>query len=335
MTLYLNDHDVDSLLSQDDAFQCVDKAFRLLAEGSAINVPRQRTAMQKAVLNVMWALAPTEGTMGVKAYPVVRSDVTQGAVLTLLVYAFESGELLGVIKADRLGQLRTGAASAVATRSLARADSTVLAIYGTGFQAETQAMALAKELPALQTIHVVGRSQHRRDAFVARLRRDLGLQVLVSDPESAARLAHVICTATGSTEPVLRGDWLQPGTHINAVGSNTITKREIDRTVLERASLITVDDKAVSLAEGGDFIANGWDQSPVVPLGDVLTLQQEGRQSPDEITLFESHGLALQDLICATMVLGKAQHDRAKSSSLGYSLSPTKTQCPSDQARSK
>jgi alanine dehydrogenase len=306
VTLYLNDDAVAALLPASDAFQCVDEAFRLLAEGQATNVPRQRTGMGDSVLNVMWALAPSEGTMGVKSYPIVRTDVTQGAVLTLLVYSFNSGQLLGIIKADRLGQLRTGAASAVATSVLARPDSEILAMYGTGFQAETQVLALARVMPKLQTILVVGRNQRRRDSFIERLRNLLEIDVQGSEPERAARSADVISTATGSAEPVVLGRWLKPGTHINAVGSNNSTKREIDRAVLERASLTVADDRAVALVDGGDFIVNEWGQTNVASMGDVLTSRVPGRRDPTEITLFESHGLALQDLICASLIIRRA-----------------------------
>jgi ornithine cyclodeaminase/alanine dehydrogenase len=307
MTLYLNDEDVQALLPVDDAFECVSKAFHLLSEGQATNVPRQRTGAGSSVLNVMWALAPSEGTMGVKSYPIVRTDVTQGTVLTLVVYSFSSGELLGIVKADRLGQLRTGAASAVATKSLARPDSKIMAIYGTGFQAETQVSALTRVLPELQTVLVVGRNRQRRDAFIHRLRNTINVDVQASEPEPAARSADVISTATGSAEPVIFGRWLKPGTHVNAVGSNNSTKREIDRSVLERAALIVADDCAVALIDGGDFIANDWDQGGVISMGEVLTSRTPARRYQDDITLFESHGLALQDVVCASLVLRRAQ----------------------------
>lgn len=306
MTRYIDDKDVASLLSQADAVHEVDKAFRLLADGRARNAPRQRSQMDNMVLNVMWAFAPTEGVAGVKAYPIVRTDVTQGAVLTLLLYSFTSGELLAVLKADRLGQLRTGAASAVATRALARDDAKVLTIYGTGFQAETQALAQAEVMVNLETVLVVGRHTGRRHSFIERLRQKLSVDVREAEPETAARSADVISTATGSADPVLMGNWLEPGTHINAVGSNNAEKREIDREVLERAGLIACDDLEVAAIDGGDFIANAWNQSSVTPLGDVLTGRALGRQNADEITIFESHGLALQDVVCAAHVLRKA-----------------------------
>jgi ornithine cyclodeaminase/alanine dehydrogenase len=306
MTLYLHDADVCELLPLQDAVTCVEQAFRLLSEGTAVNVVRRRTLVEHVSLNVMWAAAPTLGVLGVKEYPVVRGDVTQGAVLTLLLHSFTTGELLAVVKADRLGQLRTGAASAVATRVLARPDSQTLAVYGCGFQAETQVLAQAAVLPQLRAVRVVGRGAQRRDEFVSRIRRALDIEVTTAHPQEAAESADVIVTATGSAEPVLTGEWIAAGTHINAVGSNVAAKREIDRSLLDRVAVLAVDDRNVAAEECGDLIANDWDQAGVVALGDVLTGRASGRSSHEEITLFESQGLALQDVTCAALVHGRA-----------------------------
>lgn len=306
MTIYLDDEIVAAHLGTKDAFDCVQSAFRLLADGEAQNSPRRRSQSGTAMLNVMWALAPTEGVMGVKAYPVVRTDVSQGSVLTLLLYAIDTGELLAVIKADRLGQIRTGAATAVASQAMARTDSEVLSVFGTGFQAETQVRALVDALPSLRTVRVVGRSLARRDTFIARLRHELTLEVLADEPESATRAADIIVTATGSADPVVHGVWVRPGTHINAVGSNTATKREVDRAVLEKSALILVDDRDVAERDCGDLIANDWDQAAIGTIGDLLTGRISGRKSDDEISLFESQGIALQDVICAALVFSRA-----------------------------
>jgi len=307
VTVYLDDDFVAAHLSTSEAFDCVERSFRLLADGTATNAIRRRSQSGNAVLNVMWALAPTEGTMGVKSYPVVRTDVTQGTVLTLLLYSMETGELLSVMKADRLGQIRTGAATAVASAALARPESEVLAIFGTGYQAETQVRALAAAMPGLNAVRVVGRSAARRDAFIERMGAELRLEMVADEPEHAASVADVIVTATGSAEPVLRGAWLRPGTHINAVGSNVITKREVDREVLERSAVIVVDDRDVARADCGDLVANDWEVGSVGTVGEVLTGRIPGRSSADDITLFESQGLALQDVVCGALLLSRAR----------------------------
>jgi alanine dehydrogenase len=306
MTVYLSDEDVSSLLSIQDAFDQVDTTFRLLSDGSAVNAPRRRAQSGDAVLNVMWAVAPTEGVMGVKAYPVVRSGTSQGTVLTLLLYSVATGELLAIIKADRLGQLRTAAATAVASVALARPDSKVLSVYGTGFQAETQITALVSAMPALESIRVVGRNAERREAFITRMRSQLSIEIRQDSPEDAARAADVIITATGSVDPVIEADWVRPGTHVNAVGSNLATKREIDRKLLEKAAVIVVDDREVAALDCGDLIVNGWDLATVGTIGDVLTGRTNGRDSADAITIFESQGIALQDVVCASLVISRA-----------------------------
>lgn len=306
MPLYLDDDVVASQLSSQDAYACVERAFRLIADGSATNAVRQRSQSGTAVMNVMWALAPTEGVMGVKAYPVVRRDVSQGSVLTLLLYAIDTGELLSVINADRLSQIRTGAATAVATKAMARSDAEVLSVYGTGLQAETQIKALVSALPHLRSVHVVGRNVERRDEFIARIREELNVDVREDEPESAARVADVIVTATGSADPVIRGSWLKAGTHVNAVGSNMAIKREVDRAVLEKATLILVDDRDVAQTECGDLIANGWDPASVGTIGELLAGNIPGRTSPEDITVFESQGLALQDVVCAAFIVRRA-----------------------------
>lgn len=306
MTLYLDDEAIAAQLSSQDAFDCVEKAFRLLADGAATNAPRQRSRAGSVTLNVMWSMAPSEGVMGVKAYPVVGKGVSQGSVLTLLLYSTETGELLAILKADRLGQIRTGAATAVATKAMARADSTVLSVFGTGFQAETQVRALAHALPGLRSVRVVGRDVERRASFIDRMRNELDLEIRADEPESAARAADVIVTATGSADPVVIGDWIRPGTHVNAVGSNAPDKREVDRELLMKTGLILVDDRDVAELDCGDLIVNGWDTTTVGTVGELLTGRILGRRDDDQITLFESHGIALQDVVCAALVFSRA-----------------------------
>lgn len=307
MTVYLDDEAVAAHLSQADAYECVERSFRLLADGEATNAPRRRSSDAGATLNVMWAIAPTEGLMVVKAYPVVRVETTQGAVLTLLVYSTETGELLAVMKADRLGQIRTGAATAVATAALARADSEVLALFGAGFQAETQLRAAAGVLRSLRSVRVISRSEERRDAFISRMGEELSLEITAESPEAATRSADVIITATGSADPVFDGDWVRPGTHVNAVGSNSSQKREVDRTLLDRASVLVTDDREVAQLDCGDLLLNGWDPVTVPTLGEVLTGRIAGRRNRDEITVFQSQGLAIQDLVCAAWVLAQTR----------------------------
>lgn len=308
MGLLLDERLVDTLLTPQDAMASVERAFLLLAEGSAVNEPRRRTRADGTTLNVMWALAPTLDAVAVKTYPVVRSDVSQAAVIAILLFSCSTGRFLGMVQGDLLGQRRTAAASALATRLAARPDSASLAVFGTGYQAAAQVRAVAAVLPALREVHVVGRTAHRRDAFLAALSADLpGLRVTGAGPEQAVRAADVVITATGSTEPVFDGDWLQPGTHVNAIGSNQPNSRELDGTALSRAACLMVDSREVAATEGGDLLANGVDVARATEFADVVAGTVRARRQASDITIFESHGLALQDLVCGLHVLRAAE----------------------------
>jgi ornithine cyclodeaminase/alanine dehydrogenase len=308
MAVYLNDEVVASQLSIAEAVDCVDAAFRSLARGEAENAARMRMAAGSAVMNVMWACAPAIGTMGVKSYVTAGRGVTRGTALTLTLYSMETGEMVALVEANRLGQIRTGAATVIATRAMANEDPASLSVYGTGFQAEYQARALLETMATIAEVRVVGRDQRRRGAFIQRLAGEFEhVRFLAADPESAASSADIIVTATNAAMPLFEAEWLRPGTHINAVGSNAPGKREISRQVLQRAGLILVDDKEVAEKECGDLLVNQWDMSGIGTLGDLLLGNIPGRSRSDEITVFESQGLAVQDLVCGAAVVARAQ----------------------------
>lgn len=315
MALFLREAEVEALLTLPDAISAVEDAFGMLGSGEAADHPRGRAGAGGAVLNAMWAIAPTIGAMGVKSYPIVRSDVTQSSTSTFVLYNLPEGRLEAIMEADTLGQLRTGAASAVATKHLARPESKVLTVFGAGWQAESQVAALARVLPNLERVLVVGRSEERRDRFVAKMEENLGVTVEAADPEEAVRAADVLVTITGSTEPVFDGAWLEPGIHINAAGSNFAGKRELDEVAVGRAGLVVADSAEVARLESGDLISNGFDWGRLQEVGAVVVGKAPGRRTQGEITLFESHGLALEDLACAAKVL-----DRARDAGAGAEL---------------
>lgn len=308
MTLLLDEQSVARLLEPADALAGVETSFRLLAEGGAVNEPRHRTQAGSATLNVMWALAPSLDALAVKSYPVIRADVSQATVILLMLFSHSTGECIAMVQADLLGQRRTAAATALATRLAARPDSAALTIFGTGYQAFGQAEALAAFLPRLREIRVVGRDRARLEQFVSRV-RDLfpHAAVTAAEAEEAVRSADVVVTATGAAEPLFDGSWLRPGTHVNAIGSNQARNRELDVTAMARANQVIVDSRAVAALECGDLLANGMDVSGTVELGDVLVGRAGGRRADSDITIFESHGLCLQDLVCGMHVVSAAQ----------------------------
>lgn len=306
----LTEDQVVQLLSPAEALAAIEESFVWLAEGTVADFVRWRGTFEGATLSMMGAVAPPLGVAGVQSYPIVNQAVTQGSAFMLVLYGLPSGQCVAVIESGTLSQLRTGAASAVAARCLAREDSETLTVFGAGWQAEGQVLALLDVLPKLRRVLVVGRSEERRDAFVGHLRERLAVEVDAPGAEEATRAGDVIVTATGSAEPVFDGEWLQPGTHITAMGSNFATKREIDAVTLERSACVAVDSVPVAQEIGGDFLLNGFPPERAVPLGDVLTGRAPGRRRASDITVFKSHGLALQDVVCGARVLRALREQR-------------------------
>jgi ornithine cyclodeaminase/alanine dehydrogenase-like protein (mu-crystallin family) len=305
MALLLKEADVKELLTMDDALPVIEDAFASVATGDAVNVPRVRGTLPEVTLNVLAAVSRKLDAAVVKCYPVVRKDVTVGSSLTVLVYRISTGALDAIVEASVLGQVRTGAASGVAAKYMARPDSRVMTIFGAGFQAQSQVEALTRAIPTLERINVVSRSAERARQFCSGL---TGVEAVhVKDIEQAIAAADVITTATGSARPLFDGAWLRPGVHVNAVGSNYAEKRELDAAAVRRASRIVVDDVAVAKIESGDLIGADLDWSSIRPLSDVVAGRAPGRASRDEITLFESQGLGLEDLAVACHVVRRAR----------------------------
>lgn len=311
MALLLREDDVRRLLTMDEALEVVEDSFRALARGEAATFPKQRSAMPGVSLNVLCAIWKTLDAAGIKCYPIVRQDITVGSSFTMLIYRISTGTMIGIVEANALGQIRTGAASGVASRHLARPDSRVMTLFGAGWQAESQLEAIARVLPGLERINVVGRSPERTQRFCRTMADRLRLEVVVSsDPKQAVAEADVVTTATGSRQPVFDGRWLRPGVHINAIGSNYADKQEVDATTVQRADRIVVDDVAVARVECGDLLAvERLDWNAVEPLCNIVGGVVSGRTLSSEITLFESHGLGLEDLAAASRVLERA-HER-------------------------
>lgn len=299
MPLLLSEADVKSILTMPLALEAVEKSFRLLSEGSALVHPRRRLHIPgKAYLHYMAAVDIADGYMGLKTYAISREV---GRFLVTLFSA--NGELLALIEADYLGQARTGAASGVATRLMARADARTVGIIGTGLQAHTQLEAIAN-VRKLERIRAFGRDQQRRERFAREMTERLHIPVeAVSSAEQAVRDADIVVTSTSSVTPVLEGRWLQPGMHINAIGTNFAHKRELDDEAVRRSDVIAADSVEQSKIEAGDLIQAFGDDtsrwSQVHEFADVVAGKLPGRSNPNEITLFKSNGVATEDIVVA------------------------------------
>jgi ornithine cyclodeaminase/alanine dehydrogenase-like protein (mu-crystallin family) len=307
VALLLTEAEVTELLPMSLALEAVEEVFRWQGEGLLTNRPRVRLPVSGGLLHVMPAALPEARVMGLKAYATVRGR----AKFVVLLFSAESAALLAVIEADRLGQMRTGAASGVATKHLARADADRVGCYGTGWQARSQLEAVCA-VRQVREARVYGRDGARRARFAEEMTALLGVPVTpVEHPEAAAREASILITITSSRTPVLEGRWISPGAHVNAAGSNALQRAELDVEAIRRASLVVTDSVEQAKLECGDLVAAlgerviGWDR--VYELGDVVAGKRPGRRGPDEITLFESQGVAMEDVAVAVRLVSRAR----------------------------
>ena len=219
--------------------------------------------------------------------------------------------MTAIIEADVLGQYRTGAASGVATRLLARADAATVGCFGTGKQARTQLLAVCRVRP-IKRIHVYGRDAARRSDFAARMGEETGVEaVAVEKPEDAARGHDVVITATGAREPVLLGEWIGEGQHLNLIGSNFLAKAEADVDVFRKATLTAVDSKEQAKLEAGDFVraldAGILKWADVQELAPLVVGRYPGRESPRDVTIFKSLGLGIEDIALGARIVELAR----------------------------
>ena len=314
MTLLLTENEVENLLDMASTLDAVEEILRQHAEGRATNRARRRVGLSGSGLNVMFAGAPDIGALGLKAYTVAST----GARFYTMLFDPVSGKLLSIMQSDKLGQLRTGAASGVATKYLAREDANTLGIYGAGWQAESQLEAIAA-VRKLDRVVVHTRTEESRKAFADKMSERLGLEIETTHSPEEPAAQDIVVTVTASSQPVLHGEWLRPGTHVNAAGSNFLFKREIDRDVVKRASLVTVDSREELGLEAGNLLM-GLETGAVMPeavreLGQIIAGQVPGRRSAEDITLFASQGLALEDMAAARIV-----YDRAREQNVGREI---------------
>jgi alanine dehydrogenase len=305
--LLLTEADVHRLLTMEMALEAVETGLRKLALDEAENIPRSRCRTDHVMLHTMSAAAKGSGYLGYKAYTTTK----HGARFHVGLYDGRTGELLALIEADYLGQVRTGAASGVATKYLARLDPATVGLFGAGKQARTQLQAVCAVRP-IKRAHVYSRSDESRRRFADEMGAACGVEVVPVDrPEQAAAGMDVIFTATSATEPVLRGEWVGDGTHLNVIGSNYLSKSEIDVETVRRSKLITVDSKEQAKLEAGDLVPAveqgvlHW--SDVVELGAVMVGKAAGRGGPADVTLFKSVGVAIEDVMTAARVYAAAQ----------------------------
>lgn len=314
--LLLTEDDVRRILTMDLALGAVEAALRKLALDEGQNTPRARVQTDHAMLHVMSASVKTLGFLAYKAYATARG---QPAPFHVALYDGRTAALLAFIQADYLGQVRTGAASGVATQYMSRPDATEVGLFGSGKQARTQLQAVCR-VRHVRHVTVYSPNEERRRTFAQEMSRDCDTEIEpVQRPEMAAADKDIVITATSSREPVLRGEWLAEGTHLNVIGSNFLGKAEVDDTTLRRCDRIVVDSKEQARLEAGDFVQPleegviHW--ADVHELGQVIVGRYPGRAHPQDMTLFKSLGIAVEDLAVAAAV-----YQKAKTEGIGQSL---------------
>lgn len=303
MTLFLTEDQVDELLSVKDSMDIIEKSILDQGRKVAMNKPRSIVKTKYVGLSVLQASVPGINRVGFKTY----TTCPEGVRFWVMLFDGKAGSLDAIIEAENLSMIRTGAASGVATKHLARKDSSIGAILGTGYQAKSQLEAICAARP-LKKVLAWSRTPENVRKFCEKMTPIVGIPVEpAATAKEAVANADVIVTITSSKVPVLMGDWLKPGVHINLAGAMKPTSREIDDRTMARSTLMTVDDWNQAHDEAGEFIegvASGvikWDQ--VKELGDVMAGNIPGRTSDKDITLFKSHGVGIWDVAAGQRVL--------------------------------
>lgn len=315
MALFLREDDVKQLLTMPLALDRVAAAFRYLGTGEAMDLPRERIRLPFVSQQLMQAAVPALNIIGYKHYTNSRESTR----FLIYIYNAERGHLDAVIEGNMLGMMRTGAASGVATRHLARADAGVVGIFGTGWQAVGQLRAIAL-VRTLRQVKVFGRNPERMANFCERMRTELGIPVEpAATPEETVCGSDIIVTITSSAVPLFKGEHVEPGAHINAAGANSLVRRELDEATLMRAAMVVVDSVPTALREAGDLLPvlekGRMHVRQLVELGHIVAGHAVGRATPSQITVFESQGLAIQDL-----VVGASLVELARARGLGTEL---------------
>jgi ornithine cyclodeaminase/alanine dehydrogenase-like protein (mu-crystallin family) len=303
VALHLTEADVRALLTMPMALEAVEDISRKQASGDAVLHTRRRIELPGGgFFHYMAAADMSAGFLAMKLYTFVRGRLR----FLLPLYRIATGNLEALIEADYMGQMRTGAASGVATEYMARKDARIAGVIGTGLQARTQLEAVAA-VRKLDEARAYSRSNDRLAQFCQQMSEKLQIPVRpAATPDQAVQGVGIVITATTAGHPVCHGSALAEGAHINAIGANFPHKRELDDEAIRRVGTIVVDSIEQSKAEAGDLImpfgASGARWDSVKELADIVTGKAPGRRSENEITLFKSNGIAVWDLAAALRV---------------------------------
>ncbi len=313
MTLFLGADDVRSLVSMEDAMAVLEGAFRQWTDPWAFNLPRQRMPIPGNVVNVLAGVVPGGDVYG------VRSSTPGRHGNMLMLSSVSERRLIAVMACGPVTDMRTGAASGLATKYLARPDAKRVGIIGSGRTARAQLLAMCVAR-SVDSIRIYSGTEANRVRFADEMTQVLGVRVMpAASAEEAVADADVIVTATNASAPVVLGRWVPPGAHINAIGANALDRRELDDDAYLKAAVVVIDHIEQGRREAGALCAligdgrMSWES--VAELGDVVRGTAPGRRTVDDITLFNSLGLGFADV-----VYGHAVYQRARAAGVGQEI---------------
>lgn len=314
MALYLTEADVEGLLNVRDTLVALEPVIREHGEGKAVNEPRHIVRANTGALSILQAAVPSLGMLGFKCYTVGP----EGVRFWVTIFG-QNGELRAIMEGEHLSMIRTGAASGVATKYMARRDSTKVGIIGTGYQAPSQLEAVCAVRPITQ-VKAFSRTRADLVRFCDKMSGRLGIAVVPAESaEAAVRDVDIVITITSSQTPILSGAWLRPGMHLNLAGAMKPSCREVDTATLERADVLAVDDWQQAHAEAGEFIKaveeGRLEWGRVQEVGKIVARAEGQPRPPKAITLFKSHGVGVWDVATAALAL-----DLAKKKGVGIEL---------------
>ena len=303
MIHYLTEKDVQQVLNMEILLQTTEQSLKDRALHKAVDIPRQRIYAPEGVQHVLQAASKVLGYTGFKYYytrPTGRSFYVH-------LISIESGKLEAIVEAAWMSMVRTGAASGAATQVLANDDACIVGQIGSGNQSIGQLEAVCA-VRKIKEARVYSRTRDKLEAYCQKMSEKLGVNVVpAASAEAAVRGAHIINVITKSASPVLKGAWLSPGQHINAAGANALSRAEIDDETVKRCDYITVDSRGTAQKECGDLISSfekgiiQWDY--LTEVGDIYAGKALKRSTREQITLYESHGMGIQDIYAAAKAI--------------------------------
>ena len=305
--IYIDEATASKILNMDNALNLVEESFTTYAQGKSFNMTRQRMRIRKGALHMLPGAVPYKNVIGFKAYTSFRA----GLIFKVHLYDAENGNPLAIVDANEIGRLRTGAATGIATKYMAKKESNTAFIFGGGFQAEAQLEAVYKT-SNIKKAFVTTRKIENAQAFADKMSKSLGIEIIpTQNIKNDLPQADIIITITTAVKPLFEHTMLNPnGVHINGAGSNALIRAEVPEKTIEAAEVLAVDSKDVAAIECGDILPSlekgrlHWNE--IVELGEITAGFRKGRITENGITIFQSQGMGLQDIMCAEFIYRKA-----------------------------